>query len=167
MIKYRKKKILELCGEPKFIHHEATVTHNEVTVAIVTYHFNVHKILSRTFYETAVKVLDISEKVIKSFQDVSNIRLSLNPEALNYAIQFQVKAKTERRSEDTHDQKYADKLVLSKANAKAGRVAQRILFNLIEEYNKVARTATEAMNIVTQYTNREAKYINKTLGLYK
>lgn len=164
MIKYQKKVLLAEAAEPFFIRHKATETHNEVTVAVVTYAIPLNNILPYGSMELSPAMFKAVFKAANGFQDIN---LEFNKNAQNPALLFKVKAKTERRGNDAHDQAFADKIVMGKASARACIIAQRIVDGIIEYFMGTAKALVPVSQVFGHYADREAAYFRKMTGPHK
>lgn len=164
MIKYQKKVLLAEAGEPFFIRHKATETHNEVTVVVVTYAIPLNNILPYGSMELNPAMFKAVFKAANGFQDIN---LEFNKNAQNPAFLFKVKAKTERRGDDAHDQAFADKIVMGKASARACIIAQRIVDGISEHLTETAKALAPVSQVFEHYADREAAYFRKMTGPHK
>lgn len=164
MIKYRKKILLAKAGEPFFIRHKATESHNEITVAIVTYAVPLNTILPHGSDELSPAMWMAVHKAVSSFQDF-NLEFNKNPQMP--ALLFKVKAKTERRGKDVPNQELADKMVMSKANIKACTIAKKIVDSINDYLLNIAKTMTPIAQVLENYIDRESFYFRKKVGLFK
>jgi hypothetical protein len=164
MMKYRKKVLLTEVGEPFFIRHKATETHNEVTVVVVTYALPLGNILPHGFMEMNPVMFRAAFKAANGFQDIN---LEFNKNSQSPAFLFKVKAKTERRGDDAYDQAFADKIVMSKAKAKACIIAQRIVDNISKYLTDTAEALAPVSHVFEHYADREAAYFRKMTGPHK
>lgn len=165
MIKYQKKIILAEVGEPFFIRHKATETHNEVTVAVVTYALPLNNILPHGSMEDLNP--EMYKAVFKAANGFQDIVLEFNKNAQKPAFLFKVKAKTERRGNDTYDQAFADKIVMGKVNAKACIIAQRIVDSIREYLINTDKALSPISLVFEHYADREAAYFRKMTGPHK
>lgn len=162
MIKYQKNPLLEVVGSPLIIRREATETHNEVTVAIVKYSFPLASFLSNGGKDVCYEILDTITSAAAGFPNI-NFRVVGSP--LAPVFTFSVKAKTERRGNDVHNQQLADKIVLAKANIKAQTVLKTVLegnskvIGLIGYYKEQAARLSEISDYLSQFARRETKFI--------
>lgn len=164
MIKYQKKVLLAEAEELFFIRHKATETHNEVTVAVVTYAIPLNNILPYGSMELSPAMVKAVFKAANGFQDIN---LEFNKNAQNPALLFKVKAKTERRGNDAHDQAFADKIVMGKASARACIIAQRIVDGIIKYFTETAEALVPVSQVFGHYADREAAYFRKMTGPHK
>lgn len=164
MIKYQKKVLLAEVGEPFFIRHKATETHNEVTVAIMTYALPFNNILPKGSLDMSPAIFKVVHEAADSFGDIN---LEFNKSAENPAFLFKVKAKTERRDKDVHDQAFADKIVMSKASARACIIAQRIVDGISEYLTETVKALAPVSQVFEHYADREAAYFRKKAGPFK
>ena len=164
MIKYQKKVLLAEAEEPFFIRHKATETHNEVTVAVVTYAIPLNNILPYGSMELSPAMFKAVFKAANGFQDIN---LEFNKNAQNPALLFKVKAKTERRGNDAHDQAFADKIVMGKASARACIIAQRIVDGISKYFTETAKALVPVSQVFEHYADREAAYFRKMTGPHK
>ena len=164
MIKYQKKVLLAEAGKPFFVRHKATETHNEVTVVVVTYAIPLNNILPYGSMELNPAMFKAVFRVTDGFQDIN---LEFNKNAQSPAFLFKVKAKTERRGDDSYNQAFADKLVMSKANTKACIIAQRIVDSISEYFTKTAKALTPVSQVFEHYADREAAYFRKMIEPHK
>lgn len=164
MIKYQKKVLLAEVGEPSLIRHKATETHNEVTVAIVTYALPLNNILPHGSLDINPTMLKTILKAADSFQDIN---LEFNQNLQNPAFIFRAKAKTERRKGDPHNQAFADKIVMGKVNARACIIAQRIVDSISKYLTETAKALAPVSQVFEHYADREAAYFRKMTGPHK
>ena len=164
MIKYQKKVLLAEVGEPFFIRHKATETHNEVTVVVVTYALHLGNILPHGSMELNPAMFRAIFKAANGFQDIN---LEFNKNAQAPAFLFKAKAKTERRGDDAHDQAFADKIVMGKANTRACVIAQRIVDGISEYLTETAKALAPISQVFEHYADREAAYFRKMTGPHK
>lgn len=164
MIKYQKKVILAEVGEPFFIRRKATEAHNEVTVIVMTYAIPLNSILPYGSMELNPAMLEAVLKAANSFQ---GINLEFNKNVQNPAFLFKVKAKTERRGDDVHDQALADKIVMGKASAKACVIAQRVVDGISKYLTETAKALAPISQVFEHYADREAAYFRKMTGPHK
>lgn len=164
MIKYQKKVLLAEVGEPFFIRHKATETHNEVTVVVVTYALLLNNILPHGSMELNPAMFRAVFKAANGFQDIN---LEFNKNAQAPAFLFKVKAKTERRGDDTPDQAFADKIVLGKANARACVIAQRLVEGIGNYLMESAKAIAPVAQVFEHYAEREAAYFRRMTGPHK
>lgn len=157
MIRFQKKPILTLATEPTYIRHEAKGKHNEVTVVVARYAIP----LKYTFYHKdnslSRSILNAGIKATRSFQD---IEFEFNGIAQAPAFTFVVKAKTERRGDDPHDQKLADKIALVKANIKACAIARKVFLAMAAQYCNELSFNHSIYETLSNYEARETSYLN-------
>lgn len=158
MIKYQKKVLLTEVGEPLIIRRKATESHNEITVAIATYALPLNSILPNGSKDISHVILDVISKAGKSFPG-SNLEFNQNYQ--NPAFLFKVKAKTERRGDDPHDQAFADKIALSKVSIRACTVAQRIVDDIIKHLESTIKGLIPISQAFEKYADRESFYFRK------
>ena len=103
-------------------------------------------------------------KAASSFQDIN---LEFNKDVKNPAFLFRVKAKTERRGDDVPNQALADKIVLTKANARAYIIAKRLIEGICNYLMESAKTITPIAQMLEHYANREAAYFKRMTELHK
>jgi hypothetical protein len=107
-------------------------------------------------------VNNISNIVRSDFQD---IHFDFNRSQGCPAFTFTVKAKTERRGEDSPNQELADKIALAKANMKAANVLRHIITGnnrqggLIDYYTATASNFADIHTRIEEFVQREDKYI--------
>lgn len=165
MIKYQKRVLLAEVKEPFFIHHKATETHNETTVVTITYALPLDNILPNgAARHLSPAMLDAASKAVNGFQDI-NLEFNRNVKAP--ALLFKVKAKTERRGDDAPDQQFADKIVLGKANAKACKIAQRLVMGIVNYLNDSAKALIPIAEVFEHYADREDAYFRRMTGPHK
>ncbi len=164
MIRHQKKVLLAEVGEPIFFRHKATEAHNEVTVVIRTYALPLNNILPHGSMELNPAMFEAVFKAAGGFQDIN---LEFNKNAQNPAFLFRIKARTERKGNDSHDQAFADKIALIKANTRACTLAQRVVYSIVEYLTETAKTLTNISQIFEHYADREAVYFRKIAGPFK
>ena len=157
MIKYHKKDLLVPIDSPYFIRKGANDKHNELTLVVVKYAFPVNAVLLGGAYALNPVAMQFISKAISGFQGIQ-LQFNKNPQAP--AFVFTIKAKTERRGDDVHNQELADKIVLCKANIKASTVAKKILEGMLNYYNYAAQSALAVKNIFEDFIARETKYMS-------
>lgn len=170
MIKYQKKTILTKVGEPLFIQHKATATHNEVTVAVVEFALPLNAL---GLWPKKKEITGISPALIESIKKATaswqgnNIEFNWNP--ANPAYLFKVTAKTERRGEDKYNQEFANKIVISKAYSKAYRIAKRIMEVMVSHHSNIAVLSQDIVDLFDKRINREVAYFERanTTGTFK
>lgn len=158
MIKYHKKDLLVPVQPPMIIRKEANAKHNEITFVVVKYAFPVSTSILGGAYALNPAAYNFVAKAISGFQGIQ-LQFNKNPQAP--AFVFTIKAKTERRGNDVHNQELADKIVLCKANIKASTVARKILKGMIDYYKSAANTANAVINVFDDFIVRETNYMNK------
>ena len=158
MIKYHKKDLLVPIDSPYFIRKGANDKHNELTLVVIKYAFPVNAVLLGGAYALNPASYNFIAKAISGFQ---GIQLQFNKNTQASAFVFTIKAKTERRGDDVHNQELADKIVLCKANIKASTVARKILKGMIDYYKSAADTANAVINVFDDFIVRETNYMNK------
>lgn len=164
MIKYQKKPLLEVVGEPLMIRRKATETHNEVTVAVVKYALLFEGLLPKGSKALNPIMFKTIFNAASGYPDI-NLEFNKNPQVP--ALIFTVKVKTERRGEDVHNQELADKIVLAKANLKACAIVRTIINGnkrvdgLADYYRKVVEKLNEVDNVLDNFSQRETMYIEK------
>lgn len=157
MIKYHKKDLLVPIDSPYFIRKGANVKHNELTLVVVKYAFPINAALIGGAYALNPVAMQFISKAVSGFQGIQ-LQFNKNPQAP--AFVFTIKAKTERRGEDVHNQELADKIVLCKANIKASTVAKKILEGMLHYYNYAAQSAFAVKNTFEDFIARETKYMS-------
>lgn len=164
MIKYQKEPLLVVADKPFMIRHKATETHNEVTVAVVKYALPLNGILPNGSMALNPNIFKVIFNATSGYPDI-NLEFNKNSQAP--AFIFTVKAKTERRGKDVHNQELADKIVLAKANLKACAIVRTIINGnkrvdgLVDYYKKVVARLTEADGVLANFSQRETTYIEK------
>ena len=157
MIKYHKKDLLVPIGSPYFIRKGANDKHNELTLVVVKYAFPINAALIGGAYALNPVAMQFISKAVSGFQGIQ-LQFNKNPQAP--AFVFTIKAKTERRGNDVHNQELADKIVLCKANIKASTVAKKILEGMLNYYNYAAQSAFAVKNTFEDFIAREIKYMS-------
>lgn len=157
MIKYHKKDLLVPIDSPYFIRKGANDKHNELTLVVVKYAFPVNAALLGGAYALNPVAMQFISKAVSGFQGIK-LQFNKNPQAP--AFIFTIKAKTERRGEDVHNQELADKIVLCKANIKASTVAKKILEGMLDYYSYAAQSALTVKNVFEDFISRETKYMS-------
>ena len=157
MIKYHKKDLLVPIDSPYFIRKGANDKHNELTLVVVKYAFPVNAALLGGAYALNPVAMQFISKAVSGFQGIQ-LQFNKNPQAP--AFVFTIKAKTERRGNDVHNQELTDKIVLCKANIKASTVAKKILEGMLNYYNFTAQSALAVKNIFEDFIARETKYMS-------
>lgn len=157
MIKYHKKDLLVPIDSPYFIRKGANDKHNELTLVVVKYAFPVNAVLLGGAYALNPVAMQFISKAVSGFQGIQ-LQFNKNPQAP--AFVFTIKAKTERRGNDVHNQELADKIVLCKANIKAGTVAKKILEGMLNYCNFAAQSTLAVKNIFEDFIARETKYMS-------
>ena len=157
MIKYHKKDLLVPIDSPYFIRKGANDKHNELTLVVVKYAFPVNAVLLGGAYALNPVAMQFISKAVSGFQGIQ-LQFNKNPQAP--AFVFTIKAKTERRGDDVHNQELADKIVLCKANIKASTVAKKILEGMLNYYNYAAQSALTVKNTFKDFIAREIKYMS-------
>ena len=157
MIKYHKKDLLVPIDSSYFIRKGANDKHNELTLVVVKYAFPVNAVLLGGAYALNPVAMQFISKAVSGFQGIQ-LQFNKNPQAP--AFVFTIKAKTERRGDDVHNQELADKIVLCKANIKASTVARKILKGTIDYYKSAANTANAVINVFDDFIARETKYMS-------
>lgn len=157
MIRFQKKPILVPIGQPTYIRREANSRHNEVTVIVSRYAIP----LNNAFYNRAdslnKSVIMAGLKATKSFQDIEFV-FNNNPQAP--AFTFVVKAKTERRGDDTPNQELADKIVRIKASIKASAIARKVFLAIAAQYSNELSFNHSIYETICSYEAREVSYLN-------
>ena len=157
MIRFHKKPILVPIGKPTYIHREANSKHNEVTVIISRFAIP----LNNAFYDGAnslnKSVIMAGLKATKSFKDIE-FGFNNNPQAP--AFTFVIKAKTERRGDDIHNQELADKIVRIKANMKACAIARKVFLAIAVHYSNELSFNHSIYEAISSYEAREMSYLN-------
>lgn len=157
MIKYHKKDLLVPIDSPYFIRKGANDKHNELTLVVVKYAFPINAALLGGAYALNPVAMQFISKAVSGFQGIQ-LQFNKNPQAP--AFVFTIKAKTERRGNDVHNQELADKIVLCKANIKASTVAKKILEGMLNYCNFAAQSALTVKNIFEDFIARETKYMS-------
>lgn len=157
MIKYHKKDLLVPIDSPYFIRKGANDKHNELTLVVVKYAFPVNAVLLGGAYALNPVAMQFISKAVSGFQSIQ-LQFNKNPQAP--AFVFTIKAKTERRGDDVHNQELADKIVLCKANIKASTVANKILEGMLNYYNYAAQSVLAVKNMFEDFIAREIKYMS-------
>lgn len=164
MIKYQKKVLLAEASEPLFIRHQATESHNEITVVIVTYTLPLSNILPEGSMNLSPSIIKAALEVNKIYPNI-NLEFNKNPNAP--ALLFRVKGKTQRRGDDVHNQQLADKIALSKANDKAYAIASRLISRIKAHLFKTINALDIAREVFDYYEYREYTYLNKVNRIEK
>ena len=157
MIKYHKKDLLVPIDSPYFIRKGANDKHNELTLVVVKYAFPVNAVLLGGAYALNPVAMQFISKAVSGFQGIQ-LQFNKNPQAP--AFVFTIKAKTERRGDDVHNQELADKIVLCKANIKASTVAKKILEGMLNYYKYATQSALKVKNTFEDFIARETKYMS-------
>ena len=157
MIKYHKKDLLVPIDSPYFIRKGANDKHNELTLVVVKYAFPINAALLGGAYALNPVAMQFISKAVSGFQGIQ-LQFNKNPQAP--AFVFTIKAKTERRGNDVHNQELADKIVLCKANIKASTVAKKILEGMLNYCNFAAQSVLAVKNIFEDFIARETKYMS-------
>ena len=157
MIKYHKKDLLVPVDSPYFIRKGANDKHNELTLVVVKYAFPVNAVLLGGAYALNPVAMQFISKAVSGFQGIQ-LQFNKNPQAP--AFVFTIKAKTERRGDDVHNQELADKIVLCKANIKASTVAKKILEGMLNYYKYATQSALKVKNTFEGFIAREIKYMS-------
>ena len=157
MIKHHKKDLLVPIDSPYFIRKGANNKHNELTLVIVKYAFPINAALIGGAYALNPVAMQFISKAVSGFQGI-NLQFNKNLQAP--AFIFTIKAKTERRGEDVHNQELADKIVLCKANIKASTVVRKIVIGMLDYYSYAAQSALTVKNVLEDFIAREMKYMS-------
>ena len=157
MIKYHKKDLLVPIDSPYFIRKGVDDKHNELTIVVVKYAFPVNAVLLGGAYALNPVAMQFISKAVSGFQGIQ-LQFNKNPQAP--AFVFTIKAKTERRGDDVHNQELADKIVLCKANIKASTVARKILAGMLNYYHYAAQSTLTVKNTFEDLIAREIKYMS-------
>lgn len=158
MIRFHKKPILVPIGPPTYIRREANGKHNEVTVALARYAIPMENIFQGGANSISAKMIRAVENISKCLQGVE---LEFNRVSTAPAFTFMVKAKTERRGDDIHNQELADKIVMAKLNAKACVITKRILKAIADHYSTECAFNNSLCELLDGYAARECSYIHK------
>jgi hypothetical protein len=157
MIRFHKKPILVPIGQPTYIRREASGKHNEVTVIVSRYAIPLNNVFYSGANSLNKSIIIAGLKATKSFQDIE-FAFNNNPQAP--AFTFVVKAKTERRGDDIHNQELADKIVRIKANMKAGVVARKVFLAIATHYSNELSFNHSVFEALCGYEFRETSYLN-------
>lgn len=158
MIRFQKRPILVVVGQPTYIRKEAKDKHNEVTVALARYAMPVGNIFQGGEHSLSAEIVKAVEKIGKCLQ---GIELEFNRLPQAPAFTFIVKAKTERRGDDVHNQELADKIVTAKLNAKACVIARKVLEAIAKCYCNELTFNNSMCELLDGYVAREHSYIKK------
>ena len=166
MIKHQKKTILVPVSAPQLIKKEPTTKvrkgvtekHNEVTVIIAKYAMPLNNVFSNGSQALFPNMMRAAFKAAEGFQDID---FGFNRDPQTPAFIFTVKAKTERRGDDAPNQELANKIVIAKANAKAGIIAARILKAIQCYYKSEIEHLASLGNTLDNFIARELSYIQK------
>lgn len=156
MIKHHKKSILVPVNEPSFYRHAANGEHNEVTVIVAHYAIPVNTMFGGVRNLNPVIVEKVN-RAMESFQ----VDFDFNGNMSTTAFTFTVKAKTERRGNDVHNQELADRIVTAKANAKACVVANKVVDTIIEHLLEFRRELADIGCTLSKHIARELEYVHK------
>ena len=158
MIKFQKKPILLLTSPPTFIRKEANSKHNEVTVAVAHYAIPVANICNHGKETINTGMLKAAINATRVFPGID---FSFNGNQHAPAFTFTIKAKTERRGDDVHNQELADKIVLAKLNVKACTIMNKVVNTIGEYYCSEISALGKIAEIIGGYQARETSYIQK------
>lgn len=158
MIKYQKKPVLVMVGKPFFIRHIANERHNETTVLIAQFALPLNDVLTNGSQGLTPNLIRAVFKGAEGFQGIE-LDFNRNPQAP--AFTFTVKAKTERRREDLHDQELADKIVTAKVNMRACNIAKRLISSVIAYHKSEVKNMTPIVEMLEHYAAREISYLEK------
>jgi hypothetical protein len=158
MIKFQKKPILVFANKPTYIRREANDKHNELTVVVAHYAIPLNRVFCQGSQALNPNVMRAAFEAASGFQGIK-FGFNRNPQAP--AFTFAVKAKTERRGDDTPNQELADKIVMAKANSKACAIAKRILGAIVKYYEKEIAFMNNVCDVFNNTLNRELAYIQK------
>lgn len=164
MIKYQKKVLLAETSESLFIRHQATESHNEITVVMMTYALPLSNIFPKGSMDLSHSIIKAALEVDKIYPNI-NLEFNNNPNAP--ALLFRVKGKTQRRGDDVHNQQLADKIALSKANEKACTIASRLMSRIKANLFKTINALDSVKEVYDYYRYREYTYLNKVNGIEK
>ena len=158
MIKFQKKPILVPVKEPNYIRREANGKHNEVTVVVAHYAIPLNHVFCQGSQALNSNVMKVAFDAANGFQGIE-FGFNRNPQAP--AFTFAVKAKTERRGDDTPNQELADRIVMAKANSKACVIAKRVLGAIVKYYEKEIDFINGICDVLSNTSARELAYIQK------
>lgn len=164
MIKYQKKPILVMVGKPFFIRHTANERHNETTVLVAQFALSLNGVLTNGSQGLTPNLLRAVLRGAKGFQGIG-LDFNGNPQAP--AFTFTVKAKTERRGEDPHDQELADKIVTAKVNMRACNIAKSLISSVIAYHKSEIENMTPIAEMLGYYAAREVSYLEKASSTTK
>lgn len=159
MIKHQKKHLLVSINS-LFIRREATEDHNELTLVKVVYAIPLRNLFSEDSLNMGV--VEGVLKLMKEFKDI-NFKLDHH----KAAFIFTIKARTERRKDDVHNQELADKIVMAKANVKAAKILKTIIVGnnkvkgLVHYHAKAIDNLTTIGERLCNFIDRETSYIEK------
>ena len=158
LISHEKNPFLVIVETPTIICKEATEKHNEVTVAKVKYlmpfvgFVKTPKLLNKTMFDA----------IMQAGQNYPNINFGWNNNLEGFT--FVVTTITKRSDADVHDQKFANKMVLAKANAKACTIANTII-NGNSKIKGVKTVFEEAVKKLTEIDTLNTKILTKETAL--
>lgn len=158
MIKYQKKPVLVMVGKPLFVRHTANERHNETTVMIAQFALPLNDILTNGSQALTPNLLRAVLRGAKGFQ---GIELDFNGNSQAPAFTFTVKAKTERRREDPHNQELADKIVAAKVNMRACNIARKLISSVIAYHKSEIENMTPIAEMLEHYAAREISYLER------
>lgn len=163
-MKLKKESIFVKVGETKYIHQPAKekkgVKVGEVTVGIATIAIPI-KNFAPTLSKQMFKVM---EKVAAGFPDVT-LKFNFRQDAEAYIAT--ITAKTECREDDTYSEEIGKKIVNSKIQAIALRVARRMATAFWKNYEEWASQMQVMVDFFDNQIVKEKDYISKALYLPK
>ena len=142
-------------SKPFIIRHERNEKHGEVTVAVLN--------LAIPLRSLGVTILtpEALEKVKQVSVGFPNTNLCFNFKVDAPAFLFTVKGKTECRGTDTPNQEIGDMVAVAKAQAKAAKVAGRIVLAIMEELEDVHSSLCDAFSLLTEYEGKEYAFVTE------
>jgi hypothetical protein len=153
---FKVKQLVEAAPQREIIVKPAMGNHNEVTVCIQQYKLNVFNIVESLDFESICAI----EHTLNQVYPTANIQVAGNS-SLPPAVYFTVKAKTERRKDDVHNQKLAEDIVIAKAGIKAASIAKRIIDTIYSITEKNLGNLEEATMLLEHHIEREKEFVSK------
>lgn len=153
MIKYKKRTILQETDKPYFVSIDSTENHNEITIGKRYYALTLYNILP-CGYRLEKQLIDKIHIAAKGFKNV-NIIMTQD------ILLFTIKAKTERKNDDTQDAELAKKIVLSKIDLQAYKFASKIVSVIFYHFMDNNFETVEIFMKLARCTKRERAYFEK------
>ena len=152
---FKVKQLVEAIPQREIIVKPAIGSHNEVTVCIQQYKLNVFNIVKSLDFESMCAI----EHTLNQVYPTANIAVAGS--SVSPAVYFTVKAKTERRKDDVHNQKLAEDIVIAKAGIKAASIAKRIIDTIYSITEKNLCNLEEATMLLEHHIEREKEFVSK------